>query len=392
MAEYTASSAMLKALEAAGVTHLFVNLGSDHPAIMKAISKRKRDGKQGLKFITAPNEFVGLCAAQGFFQASGKMQAIIVHVDAGTLAMAGALHNVSRARIPVIMIAGTSPVTDENELEFIHDIQDTIDQRWIVRNYTVLNHEIRTVRNVKQLIHRAAQFSQSAPQGPSYLIASRETLEEEIPPYEVNPKKYRPLAPKVLDPGSVKEIGEALINAKLPVVITSPRDGLLEKADVILVIDSDVPWIKSRFRPSPEALIYHIDADPLKVNMSLFNIGADISAQADAKTALEQINQWLTQQKITTAQEEAVKKRTANVSSIHDAYVADVVALQVVPEGDIITPHYVLSVLKKHIDQDTLVLSEAISNYCPVPDPGHEQPRLEEPHAQQPGGAQGRAL
>ncbi|KAI3395433.1 hypothetical protein diail_1296, partial [Diaporthe ilicicola] len=62
----------------------------------------------------------------------------------------------------------------------------------------------------------------------------------------------------------------------------SPRDGLLEKADVILVIDSDVPWIKSRFRPSPEALIYHIDADPLKVNMSLFNIGADISAQADA--------------------------------------------------------------------------------------------------------------
>lgn len=116
MAEYTASSAMLEALEAAGVTHLFVNLGSDHPAIMEAISKRKGDGKQGLKFITAPNEFVGLCAAQGFFQASGKMQAIIVHVDAGTLAMAGALHNVSRARIPVIMIAGTSPITDENEL------------------------------------------------------------------------------------------------------------------------------------------------------------------------------------------------------------------------------------------------------------------------------------
>lgn len=105
--------------------------------------------------------------------------------------------------------------------EFIHYIQDTIDQRGIVRNYTVLNHEIRTGRNVKQLIHRAAQFSQSAPQGPSYLIASRETLEEEIPPYEVNPKKYRPLAPKALDPESVREIGEALINAKLPVVITS---------------------------------------------------------------------------------------------------------------------------------------------------------------------------
>lgn len=148
----------------------------------------------------------------------------------------------------------------------------------------------------------------------------------------------------------------------------SPRDGLLEKADVILVIDSDVPWIKSRFKPSPEALIYHIDADPLKVNMSLFNIGADISAQADAKTALEQINQWLSQQKITAAQEEAVNKRTANISSIHDAYLKEVAALQSVPEGDVITPHYVLSILKKHIDEQTLVLSEAISNYRPVCD------------------------
>lgn len=85
----------------------------------------------------------------------------------------------------------------------------------------MLNHEIRTGRNVKQLIHRAAQFSQSSPQGPSYLIASREALEEEIPPYEVNPKKYRPLAPKALDADSVKEIGEALLRAKLPVIITT---------------------------------------------------------------------------------------------------------------------------------------------------------------------------
>lgn len=146
----------------------------------------------------------------------------------------------------------------------------------------------------------------------------------------------------------------------------SPRDGLLEKADVTLVVDSDVPWIKSRFRPSPEALIYHIDADPLKVNMSLFNIGADISAQADAKTALEQINEWLTQQRITAEQEKADK--IANVSSIHDAYVADVSALQATPQGDVITSHYALSVLKRHIDQRTLVLSEAISNYRPVCD------------------------
>jgi acetolactate synthase-1/2/3 large subunit len=116
MTNCTTATALLEALVSAGVTHLFVNLGSDHPAILEATSKWGAEGKKDLRFITAPNEFVGLCAAQGFFQASGKMQAILVHVDAGTLAMAGALHNVSRARIPVLMIAGTSPITDENEM------------------------------------------------------------------------------------------------------------------------------------------------------------------------------------------------------------------------------------------------------------------------------------
>lgn len=244
MGNYTTATALLEALESVGVTHLFVNLGSDHPAILEAISKRNQDGKCRLRCITAPNEFVGLCAAQGFFQTSCKMQAILVHVDAGTLALAGAIHNVSRARIPVIILAGTSPITEENELigsrnvscpvsitqinsylislkEFIHYLQDTVDQRGIIRGYTVLNHEIRTGRNAKQAVLRAAQISQSEPQGPSYLMASRETLEESVEPYDVNPQKWKPLAPKALSLNSIHEIGQALLNAKNPVIITT---------------------------------------------------------------------------------------------------------------------------------------------------------------------------
>jgi acetolactate synthase-1/2/3 large subunit len=137
MTNYTGATALLEALVLAGVTHLFVNLGSDHPALLEVISKWRREGRSDLKVLTAPNEFVGLCAAQGYYQATGKMQAILVHVDAGTLAMAGAIHNVARARIPVLMIAGndhlhyclfrieehgtydesgTSPITEENEM------------------------------------------------------------------------------------------------------------------------------------------------------------------------------------------------------------------------------------------------------------------------------------
>ncbi len=100
-------------------------------------------------------------------------------------------------------------------------MQDSIDQRGIVRGYTVYDHEIRSGKNAKQIILRAAQISKSEPQGPSYLIASREALEERIEPYEVNAKKWKPVAPAGLSPASIEEIGNALLKAKSPVVITT---------------------------------------------------------------------------------------------------------------------------------------------------------------------------
>lgn len=85
----------------------------------------------------------------------------------------------------------------------------------------MLSNEIRTGKNVKQLIIRASQFSRSDPQGPSYLIVSRETLEEQLQPYEVSPRKWKPLAPKGLAPASIEEIGQAFLKAKAPVIITT---------------------------------------------------------------------------------------------------------------------------------------------------------------------------
>ena len=46
------------------------------------------------------------------------------------------------------------------------------------------------------------------------------------------------------------------------------------EADVVLVIDSDVPWIPVVSRPRDDAAIYHIDIDPLKQQMPLWYIHA----------------------------------------------------------------------------------------------------------------------
>jgi hypothetical protein len=88
---YTASTLFLHTLARAGITHAFVNWGSDHPAILEELERQRVEsgtGRTELNIVTCPNEMVALSAAQGFAQATGKMAAVIVHVDVGTQVMA----------------------------------------------------------------------------------------------------------------------------------------------------------------------------------------------------------------------------------------------------------------------------------------------------------------
>jgi acetolactate synthase I/II/III large subunit len=109
----TGASAILHALESAGISHLFVNLGSDHPAFLAAFASKEH---KGIRIFTSPNEMNALSAASGFAQVTGKPAAVLVHVECGTQGLAGAIHNVSKGRIPVMILAGTVPITMEGEL------------------------------------------------------------------------------------------------------------------------------------------------------------------------------------------------------------------------------------------------------------------------------------
>src|SRR5579875_4159972 len=133
----TASTALLETLAEAGVACIFANLGSDHPPIVEAVAEAKVSGRRIPELITCPNEMVALSAAHGYAQVSGRAQAVLVHVDCGTQALAGAVHNAARARVPALILAGASPFTQHGELpgsrnEFIHWIQDVFDQRGLV--------------------------------------------------------------------------------------------------------------------------------------------------------------------------------------------------------------------------------------------------------------------
>jgi thiamine pyrophosphate-dependent acetolactate synthase large subunit-like protein len=177
-----------------------------------------------LRIITCPNEMVAMSMADGYARLTGKPQCVIVHVDVGTQGLGAAVHNASCGRAPVLIFAGLSPFTLEGEMrgsrtEYIHWIQDVPDQKQIVAQYCRYTAEIKTGRNVKQMVNRALQFARSDPAGPVYLCGAREVMEEDLTPYKLEQDHWRPVEPAALAEGPVKSIAEALVGAREPLVI-----------------------------------------------------------------------------------------------------------------------------------------------------------------------------
>jgi acetolactate synthase I/II/III large subunit len=67
----------------------------------------------------------------------------------------------------------------------------------------------------------------------------------------------------------------------------TPR--LIAEADLIVVIDSDVPWIPRQVTPAPDATVVQIDADPVKADMPLWTYPVDVAVTADGAVAAAQL-------------------------------------------------------------------------------------------------------
>jgi acetolactate synthase-1/2/3 large subunit len=408
---YTASSAFLDALVEAGVSHLFVNLGSDHPALVEAIAEARATGRKIPAVVTCPNEMVGMSAAHGFWQATGIAQAVLVHVECGTQSLAGAVHNAAKGRASILVFAGASPFTQNGELkggrnEFIQWIQDVHDQRGLVRGYMRYDAEIRTGLNIKDMVYRALQFSNSDPKGPVYLMGAREVMEQEVAPQPNRIAAWRRVAPSGLGAAASAQIGEALRGAKRPLVVTSylgrnpqavaplvslcrragagvlesvpsamnfPHDDplyqgnqwnqpvqnpALAAADVILVVDSDVPWIPAVSKPAAGARIFHIDVDPLKEQMPLWHIEAEGVFRADAATALAELDAWLAEHPPAPRR---LADRAAFWAARHAERDAELAALEIPREA--VTSEYLIARLRALTGEDAVFLNEGISHY-----------------------------
>ncbi|HEY6518491.1 MAG TPA: thiamine pyrophosphate-requiring protein [Roseiarcus sp.] len=413
----TASASMLEALQEAGVSYIFANFGSDHPALIEAIAEARSLGRPIPAVVTCPHEMVAMTCAHGYAQLTGRAQAVVVHVDCGTQSLGGAVHNAAKARIPVFVFAGLSPSTQEGEAagsrnEFIQWIQDVPDQRGIVRQYMKYDNELRNAGNVKQIVHRSLQLAHSDPKGPVYLVGAREVMEAETKSVAIDVAEWPPIAPTPLPEAAAASLADAMQKAVRPLVVTSYvgrnpaavtelvrfcrrlgvgvlesvpsyvnyphkdpmyqgnhwnhpfQNRALAEADFILVVDSDVPWIPTVSKPSDGASVAIIDVDPLKQSTPLWSIKARQSYRADAATAFAQLNARLDRIEI---DEDAAERRRRHYAVRHRERKAELDRREA-PSGDVITPEYLTACVRREVGPEAVVLNEGITNYPAICD------------------------
>ncbi|RDK41041.1 thiamine pyrophosphate enzyme [Aspergillus phoenicis ATCC 13157] len=421
-AKYTASYAFFEALWEFGVRNCFVNLGSDHPSIMEAMAKGLKEKPDSFPHIfTCPNEMVALSMADGYARVTNEPQCVIIHVDVGTSGLGAAIHNASTGRAPVLIFAGLSPFTLEGEMrgsrtEYIHWLQDVPNQKQIVEQYCRYAGEIRTGKNIKQMVGRALQFATSDPKGPVYLMGAREVMEEEIQPYSLDPAHWTPCGPSALPESAVKLIAEELVQANQPLVITGysgrnhrcvgalvnlasavkdlrvldtggcdmcfpadhpgwlgmklGADASIETADMILILDCDVPWIPTQCKPQKSARVFHIDVDPLKGLMPLFYVPALSRFTADAETALNQIGSHIqsSSEIQATLNSEDFQTRWTLLQEQHEDKITALNALCQPGEGSTFNASYLCRRIRDLAPSDTIYAVEAVTNTILVAD------------------------
>ena len=333
----TAARRLLEEAARAGVEYIFTNLGSDHPAFLEAFAEIDEEDGDMPQIVVCPHEMTALSAAHGHAMRSRRAQMVLVHVDVGTQNLGSSIHNACRSRVPAIIIAGLSPVTVSGEragarTEFIHYTQDSTRQHEIGGQYMKWSYEVRAAEMIDQVLLRGVQVAQTVPEGPVYLTGAREVWEEPAGAPTQALAHWRPAKLSGIPAEAVAEIGRALRHARKPLVITSylgrdpqaalrlaelserigiavcevnpqyvncpgdhphhigyRRNALVNEADLILMIDVDVPWIVSRVSPRDDARLFHIDSDPAKANMGFWHFPAEQTWQADSLLVLEQL-------------------------------------------------------------------------------------------------------
>ena len=396
-----------------GVDYIFANLGTDHVSPIEEMARWDKQGRKHPEMILCPHEVVAVHMAGGYALATGRSQAALVHVDAGTANACMAIQNLFRYRLPVMLFAGRAPHTLHGELtgsrdSYVHFVQDPFDIASIVRPYVKWEYSLPSGVVVKEALARASAFAHSDPPGPVYMMLPRETLAEEwddadMPAYP--PERYGSVHAGGIEPARAEAIANSLMAADNPVAFAAylgrkpqavaaldrlaracgirvaefnaidlniPQDSpcfagidplpLLESADLGLLLDCDVPFVPQSAKGANAMKWIQIDVDPLKSDFPMWGFPTDLRVQGDCAIILQQVLDAV-EARADDGYRRRVAMRIAGWDGAREAAARRRTAASANKgTSGALNPAFVFATLNGKLSQGDVVLNEAIRN------------------------------
>jgi len=394
-----AAEAFLRALADHGIDYFFCNPGTDFPPIVEAFSRAKKTNAKVPKPILVPHENLAVAMAHGAYLMNGHPQAVMVHVNVGTANTINNLTNLSRDRVPLILAAGRTPITEKGSFGSrsrpIHWAQEMFDQAGMLREVVKWDYELRMPNQVGDVVSRAVEVAMASPRGPVYLVLPREPLAAPVAE-PIGPIKPRPQAAAAHpDPRSIAQLTEWIAGAErpliiastlpndapaalahlaeraaIPVVVQNPRSvclpsshpmhfgfepgALLADADLVIAIDADAPWIPSLQNPPAGCHVVHIGEEPFFVRYPMRTFPSDLAIQAGTVNTLVALSEAIERRlQMAEARIAARKTRLTERMRMRRAQLA-----KDSTPGDKISPEYLSRCIGEAVGHDAVIFNE----------------------------------
>jgi acetolactate synthase-1/2/3 large subunit len=330
----TVSDGYLALLAARGVDYFFANAGTDFPPIIEAFAKAATTGAKLPTPVIVPHENLAVAMAHGYYQITGRAQAVMVHVHVGTANGICGMINAIDQKVPILFTAGRTPIHETGmhgaRNRIIHWAQEMYDQGGMLREHVKWDYELRSALQLQTVVDRALQVAMSEPRGPVYLTLPREVIGAPLAQaIDTSPSRLLPAPAASPNPGEIERAAALIARAERPLIIAAdvgrhaasvealeafaerfaipviqhhPRflnighshpmnlglvpGDLLKEADLVIAAECDVPWVPSLEQPAPGYKVIQLGLDPIFPREPIRGFPGDAVLTGTAEDAL----------------------------------------------------------------------------------------------------------
>jgi len=354
--------AIVEAFRSLGVEYILSSPGTEWAPVWEAMANQIQQGRNGPRLMDCWHETLAVDIAAGYTLVTGRMQGVLLHAGSGLLQGAMGIHGAWLASVPMVVISGESMTYGEQPgfdpgAQWINNLSIVGGTTRLVEPIVKYASVAGSPYTVFESVVRAGEMAQRAPQGPTYLSVSTETLMDEWSlPATV---RTVPAPPRLLSaPEDVERLAGLIAGATCPVILTEaagretasfealvalceaaalpvvekpgalfanfPKDHPLhqghdikpfwDEADLAIVIRARAPWYPPSNRP-PNATVVVIDEAPHRDCMAYQSLQADMYLEGDVARTLRDLAAAVRAAGMGKA---AVEARRSRLAAAHD--------------------------------------------------------------------------